>query len=85
MAKGHKQNTHGNDEVHILMRDPIIKVLVAELKLFAPMHDKVKQYDLNNIPWNFIINASRVYNERGGTNAVTIGGPAKAIVKLVQS
>jgi hypothetical protein len=52
-----------------LINDPII---IALAKNLPP--DFIKFTD-----WGFVIAASRAYHNAGGTNAVSVGGPADAI------
>jgi hypothetical protein len=56
-------------EVEALVADPIIAEMVAELP---------KGWDPEILErWGFVSGASHEYHERGGTNAKSIGGPAR--------
>ena len=62
---------HYKEEKANLMLDPIIQMMAATLP--------------NNVDftsWDFICAASDEYHKRGGKNARSIGGPARAIKEL---
>ena len=64
---------HYRDEVETLKKDPVIISMAATI----PKLDKVEY-----VSWNFIQAASHEYHYRGGTEALSIGGPAKAVAAL---
>lgn len=66
-------STRFQDEIKTLKKDPIIQQMTFELKE-ATM-------DLDS--WDLISRASNTYHERGGTEALTIGGPMAAIKDLL--
>lgn len=66
-------------ELNSLKKDPIIMGMAMEI--IGPMHDSP---DEKFKEWVFISSASKEYHRRGGKNALSIGGPAAAILELVK-
>lgn len=81
------------NEITVLMHDPLIIKLANSLMMFTPMRDQVRKWPTSTgsdsgevvIPWQFMLRASEEYHKRGGSQAKTIGGPAKAITALVRA
>jgi hypothetical protein len=70
---------HYREEEETLKADPIILALAAELPADFPVAELEA--------WSFISGASEEYQKRGGQDARSIGGPARAIraLKLVEA
>lgn len=81
------------DEITVLMHDPLIVNMAKALLMFTPMRDQVRKWPTTTgsdsgevvIPWQFMLRANQEYHKHGGTQAKTIGGPAKAVVALVRA
>ncbi len=70
---------HYREEEANLMLDPIIQQMAAEIPKKLIKNGKVK---LDS--WDFIKSSLDEYHERGGKNAKSIGGPARAITALLE-
>ena len=77
------------DEMNKLMEDQHIIWLAETISMFHPMRDIVLRWTIHTIPFDFMIQAFEQYTKMCGmfdsvNNAQTLGGPAKAVVRLVQ-
>lgn len=60
-----------------LVADPIIRAMAQDPSVVALSDDELGS-------WDFIVAASSEYRVRGGSNADSIGGPARAIASIVK-
>lgn len=76
-------------EVEELMKDQHIIWLANTISMFQPMRDIVLKWSINDIPFEFIVQCSQQYYKmcnalKTANHAATFGGPAKAVIRLVQ-
>jgi hypothetical protein len=75
------------DEERELKADPIIRALAAEVRegldAEAVTRDEFT-HDSGTATFTFMQGASAEYRDRGGTKARTIGGPARAVLALLE-
>jgi hypothetical protein len=73
---------HYRREVVALENDPIIRAMAEEMPEGLNTPDIT--HDDGSPNFNFMMAASHEYNARGGTQASSIGGPAKAILRVLK-